>query len=1191
MEPKIANFSRESFRYAMPHLKVSPAGLTIDVQTGNTVTGSFLLESESGKDEEIRAYITVHDCYMSLNTESFAASKKLVSWIFDAGTLAAGTSYSGYISVISDHGETEIPYNVNVTEKSVITDEGEISDLFQFSAFAMKHFNKAAEIFCDNSFKGIFLEGKEHERNLWQSLRNDPDHEHALDTFLCADRKKFPVRLFTEKNRYEFHLSERPIEDKILLEKSTWGWCGARIKTYGDFIECEKNIINSDDFDEDTCEIKFQVNPLCTSAVRDSGKIVIENALDRIEIRIDLINVTRNDHFFQTKKRRFQNYKKAVLSYANLKMGEIEIDEAMAEIRSCLYGIDPEGRDSLGELVEIYLEGLSGKKDSASERFLEVEKNGINIGLYDFIEYLLTEDEEVRKKDIDEVYDLACTGIKWQDTLLYINMDRKIANDPARKIEELSKLYDKGIRSPFIYIDTLLTFRNEVDAFKSLGGLEKHAFAYAARHEYFTDPDLVEKYVCFATEIKEYDPLILSTLCYIYDILTTEEVLFAIDTQIILRGYQKREDHKFLTEGVKEGLRITGIYEAYFSTFNAKEEELLPETFMYFRYDDPAAVSDKAKLFAYIVDHKDDGENYRFFVNRIRDFAGEELKKGNVSDDLITIYRDCIKDHDFLSANAEYLVNVLFKARIFLMDGNFSKIKVFPDELKDPDEYMLQGRINYVDVYGDDSIVMLADDEERLYPLENCGDLTKQFTPAAHLDECLNSGSRDIRLLCETVYESEKLHRNISDKIGVFTDILKSNRLSEGFKLFIAGRMINHYYDTYDGVMLEKLLSVYDLYGVDRKDGENQARLILTRNMYPLGIRAVKYLGPENVEAKFILRIVEQMLDDEKGRDSSFLDAMAYFLMKEKKASDKVLIWLREHHEGSLTEMTELFEILNEKGLMTEDYSAKLIEQILFTEELPAITGEIYKAYDHKSDDILARAMINYVSYRYLLCDREPESEFVSGIRDLALDGNDRLHVLTYLKILSSKNTLTSSEREFTLVMLARLTEEGVILPFFKRFIGKCDVPAEIINRTFVLFTADEEANVSIHYRTYTRSRTEASYTTEYMRNIYKGLFIKEFLIFDDENVQYYITIDDEEEKSERVAESGLLEFLPSDSMIDDGGSLFTQLNSVFIAEDFSDGTSFKEYLLKYIVDKNMIGDLFKVSMSETEETGDTGNE
>ena len=1177
MEPKIEDFSRETFRYKMPHLLVSPSGLTIDVQTGNTVTGSFVIESESASSE-IRAYLTVHDCYMSLNTVSFAASRKVITWRYDAGTLPAGISYSGLISVISDHGEKTIPYSVNVTEKKAVTSNGEISELFDLAALAKDNFSEAAEVFLKNDFPDIFLASKPSERHIWECLRRDPDREHALDTFLCLMHKKFPVKIFADKESFEFHLAERSVSDNIVIHRSTWGWTHAQIYSTAPFIICDKNEISSADFTDNTAYIKFTLDPQLTGAAKDTGSVIIENHTDRIEIKISLINVSKKVHSVEVKRRRLINFKKAAESYFKLQTGQSSLNDAATGIRSYLYGMDIEGDSSISELADIYLGFLAGNTEDARNSIASLKVKAENEKEYLCLDCLLTDDENRKKQDLDRLREIASESSDWKGEFLLLCADKRISSSPEKKYEALRKIFNDGVRSLFIYGEVLSILKNDDSLFNRLDSFLLHAFAFGAVRGFIPDQGTLDKYVYLAGEYKNYEPLLLNTLKKYYSVRPGDEILTAICTQILLKDHPDRTDHDFLAKGVRRGLRLSGLYEEYLNTLDQDhDEEIIPAVFTYFRYDDHFTDEKRAQFYAYIIKHKDEGSVYKDYVTKIRQFAEEQVKYGNISSSLSVIYRDCLKDRDFVNKNSIYFPNIIFKAELKLEKGKYEGISVFYDEMKEPVIFSELDSVNYIDIFGNDSIAFFTDKEGRLYPASECGSITKLFTPAAFCEESYNAGSRDARLICELVYECEKLNRRLMDKNAVLGDAMKSDGISEGFRLFVMGILIKHYYEIYDGDTLERLLSGYDLYEADRSAGEETAKLILVRNMYPLGVRAVKYLGHGRVDKKYIARITEQMVEDNECADKAALDDFSYYLLRHGKSSDNVLIWLREHHEGTMSEMTELFLALKKKDLLTEDYAIKVAEQILFTEELPVITGDVYAAIDHDKHEVISKAMLNYAAYRLLTRDREPAEVFKAEIKKEALAGNDRLFVLACLKLLSAENELTSAECEFAILMLGRLTEEGITLPFFKDFIGKCDVPAEIVNRTFVMIAADDNDAVSIHYRTFSESRTDAGYTTELMKNVFKGIFVKDFLIFADESVQYFITVDHGDGAGERVFESGTLEYNDSEGIrSDDGGSLFSQLNSVFVSANFGDDASFREYLLKYVIERNMIESIFK---------------
>ena len=168
---------------------------------------------------------------------------------------------------------------------------------------------------------------------------------------------------------------------------------------------------------------------------------------------------------------------------------------------------------------------------------------------------------------------------------------------------------------------------------------------------------------------------------------------------------------------------------------------------------------------------------------------------------------------------------------------------------------------------------------------------------------------------------------------------------------------------------------------------------------------------------------------------------------------------------------------------------------------------------------------------------------------------------------------------------MEKLVDKGIILPFFKEFKNKCRLPAEIENLNFVVCYADNEDEVAINYRILSSDNSSGrGFKVEWMKNVYQGIFVKEFLVFADETVQYYISIKEKGESESRIISSDVL-VIKQDVLFEEdlGLSLFSQINMMYICKDLSDEKTLKEYMRNYVVQREIIDNLFSLKAIDEE--------
>ena len=100
----------------------------------------------------------------------------------------------------------------------------------------------------------------------------------------------------------------------------------------------------------------------------------------------------------------------------------------------------------------------------------------------------------------------------------------------------------------------------------------------------------------------------------------------------------------------------------------------------------------------------------------------------------------------------------------------------------------------------------------------------------------------------------------------------------------------------------------------------------------------------------------------------------------------------------------------------------------------------------------------------------------------------------------------------------------------------------------------------------------ESNYITEEMNNVCYGIFVKEFVLFSNESLQYYII--EEEDGEEVITESMQVRLSPEQT--DGEDTKYYQLNEIIAARDLQDETTALKLIDHYVRTDYAISQLFK---------------
>ena len=1199
MERKIENFAEEKFNFELPEILVLPSALEVSVRTDTGAVGSFKIRYKDElkySDRKIRGYVTCNDYRLKFDKVTFSGQEVEIKFEFDGRGLAADQDYSGNIRLITDCGEITVPYFIKVKEEALIASGEDIKNIYQFASFAEHNFELAAKIFYSDEFEKYVLKDKEELKLIRRGLLGNKDRYRALEEFFCFTKSKQRVRLTTDRTVFNFHISGLPIKDKIVIHKSNWGYVKADIITEGKFFRINKNEVTNESFEDGEFTLEVFIDPRYIRSEKASGRIIFRTFEEDLCIEFNFINTTISPEKSAANRKRFEYTKKLIDEFYAYRMGTSSLKNVTTAARTILYGIGISGRNQeIVDYVNIYLHLINGNEAEAKEELAKLNTN-TQIPLfrliYIYFKYRLAPDDHKDKyrREIEKLI-----NIKGYQAGLYflIHMDGRYKMNLARRLDFIEQLYTESFQSPFLLMEAWSIYKAQPDYFAKLNPFSIQVVNWAIKHGFFSGKLVTEKFVILANELREFSPLVIKLLEVVYKNWGVEEVVQAICAQLIRKKSMDEADHEWYRIGIKRGIKLTGIYELYMRTMRDDSDEKIElSVYSYFLYDNTLNTAKKALLYSYLIKNKNEADLqdiYREYKEQIYSFASEQIKKGEISSNLATVYKLVFKDYNFLSEHYSYLPSVIFKKKIVCKNANMQFVTIVTRGLMAGSSYKFNDGVAIADVSGEYSTSVVADKEGNLYPAKEYCDSERLINYYDYLNSCYEAGDRSYMELLTIVAENDRFHKQCKHLTEICEQLLASKVITEEYKYFIRNKLLEYYFEANEGEKLELILNDYDFNRVDGKLADYAANIALIRNVYPLSLQALKLIGLDMVGAGKLSKVISSYIEDEdearKKENFGIIISSAYRLLLDKKADEEVIIFLRDNYEGGVTELDLIYKELRDRDLLNVEFVSRVIQQMLFSESLAVESDKIFEYYEKFGEETLSKAFLSYVSYKWLVRDVRVGKYFEKRIYDEAYKTKSTLFIVSYLKILSEKKFLTDEERDYVTVWVENLAEDGIILPFFKEFKNKCRLPAEIENSNYVVCYADSEDEVAINYRIISSANGgDRSYTVEWMKNVYQGIFVKEFLVFADEVVQYYISIKEKGDDEPKIIMSDEL-VIKQDVLFEEdlGHSLFSQINMMYVCKDLSDEKTLKEYMRNYVAQKEIIDKLFSLETIDEE--------
>jgi hypothetical protein len=191
--------------------------------------------------------------------------------------------------------------------------------------------------------------------------------------------------------------------------------------------------------------------------------------------------------------------------------------------------------------------------------------------------------------------------------------------------------------------------------------------------------------------------------------------------------------------------------------------------------------------------------------------------------------------------------------------------------------------------------------------------------------------------------------------------------------------------------------------------------------------------------------------------------------------------------------------------------------------------------------------------------------------REVMYEEND-VCTLALLREFSHHDLLTDAEMELVDYNIHKFVKKGIILPFFKVFQTKIAIPPILQDKFFVEYKTNPTHKVLIHYRMDGKSKEE-DFICEEMKNEYYGIYIKEFFLFYNEQIQYYIS---EEDESGQVIITESVNIQLEQNLHLDDDTRYNRINFMLTAIEMQDEKTLLDSICNYIKTEYAISKIFR---------------
>ena len=1092
-------------------------------------TLSFWCEGE----KPIKGKIIATDPRVICIPDTFQGNTIEISYVFRQTLTQEKEGISGFFVLVTNYGEYEIPFSFKGEDERIDSSMGEIKNLFHYTNLAKTSWEEAMKVYYSPLFIKMLKKSAPEHMSLYRGLSTGGKEQH-MEEFLISINKKRPVRYELQETAVLLSNIHTVYKEDIYIHRNGWGYTYLELFGEGSFLSLGKRVVREEDFIGNVFRLEIYIDPDKLHQGKNLGRILLKSPYETVYIPVQVYQSEQQRVRQAVEKRRnarWLNCKltEMYLNFRSKRVGSGRFKKEAEEILEALAKSDD--RNPLTKLYSAHLYITQDKYQEAgwmldrAGKMIEEEEIPVIYAYYLYLTTLLTDDEayvnDVREK-IERLYYIYENV--WQISWLYMYLSKSLRQSAQKKWDFLKAVFNQGCNSPVMYLEAVLLLNYQPTLLMELSQAELRILCFGARKELLSEE--VKGIVGYlALKEKEYR----SAVCHLLELLCIKESrpeFLQAYCSILIRGGKTGERYaKWYELAILSNIKLTRLYESYMLSLNTQKEPELPRmVLMYFSYQQEIREEYGAYIYRYVYQNREVLEElYISYAPKIERYLLRKLYAGKINRDLGYLYEHILYPGMITQENAEALAKVLFYHKIPAKYIKGKRLIVVHQQLKEEEVYETAFGLSQVNIYNYSCRLFWEDEKGNRYAQKE-EDIGQPYLNVKRMAEEVAKWVTDEPGLALFFCEENNNRQTMNWKIEAqFKYLLEQNFIVKELKKELGLQLLDFYYEN---EALERLDSYLEEIGADFpmvQDRERLIRYLVIRDYHHKAYEFLKIYGPIQMEPKLLVRVSSYMLEADLGEEE-FLCWYIYTAFRKGKYNGTMLEYLGEHFRGSCNQLKEIFLASRDFQLDTYYLSERILMQLVYTKTAVEDEAAIFKAYvSGGAKTNIVASFLTHRAIEYMRDDREMEEELIREIervcrRGVRLPGVSRLAYLRFYG--EHKELMERADRN----MVADSLEQEVVgrelkVPFLQEY-SFMEGMEYLADTTLISYKGKTDAKVVIHYRK-PGDPKEDNFKREEMAEVYFGTYVKEFVLFYGEEVEYYVT--ESRRQQEQLTKSGSL--------------------------------------------------------------------
>lgn len=1178
---RMKQLARGKFEYAKTKLIFSEKQIEFTVMEDSEYGGSFLVQAENGK--KIRGIVYSTHPRMECLTPQFEGEEVRIRYQFHSRGLVEGLKETGDFVIVCEQCEVSLSFCVQISKEYLETKNTKVKNLYDFSCLAKEHWEEAYQFFYHKNFSNIIKANEVKEQIIYRGMMGAKPSFQNLEEFLVGIRKKEKIHLSIDKTNIELFDVQDIVKENIEIKKDHWGYVELIASCEDDFISIEKDKITSFDFIGSTCTFGFFVDANKMHGGNNYARIYLNSAYESLCIDIVATKASKKEESVYPPGLQKKDWLAGIMElYQAYRLKRIVTGvwaNDTIDILEHLHALEPE--EPMHVLMKAQCLIINRQRQEAEWILDEFKKEWLDRkdpvwGYYLYIMTLIEREPtyvDRLTKEIELIFHENPDSVLLFWVLLFL--EEKYFNNNALKLKDIEYWVRKGCSSPYLYLEAYYLIWQEPYLLEKLGKFEVQVLRWAVRRRAITKDISIQIFHIMEVS-KGFDPILYELLCAAYEANPKPEHLGIICSYLIKAQKYDNKYHGWFEQGIELELRITGLYEAYLLSMDERTITPIPQIIqMYFQYESELPFKKMAVLYNNIIASKNTNpETYQKYRRIMGKFAMEQVEKGHMDDNLAVVYEDMLDLGLVNEEIARALAQIVFTKKIAVFDKKMVRAIIYQKQLRDPQIVPIVEQAAYFQLYSKDYVILFEDEKGRRYVGDISYQLQNLMDSQKYLEKCMSLAEHELPYL---IAYFDKKHNYLTfskeDK-KYFSTIMNSPFISKKYKAQMLPEILRFYQiNAYDG-MVEEYLKSADFAELDSVTRKYVLELMVDNHLFDYAYDKINYYGIDQIGSSAKVSLASYMIDYLNGEEDEFLVLLAQEAFFSKKYNNKILDYLAKYYNGPTQKMLSLWNALCVSEQQSFELAERILVQMLYAEER---VSEGFHAfgyyYEHGGDELVVLAYLTVSAHDYFVKETKIEADLIriieSRIDSYTLELNDacKLAVLFYY---SQSEFMSEKQLEIEDLLLAEYTRRNMNFAFYKRLDQELLLKYHLYDKVFLEYRANPHSHVCIHY---SRDEDGENFIKEDMLDIYDGIFVKSFIMFFGETIQYYIS--EEYEGKVQVSESNRI--VNNDVYSKNDGSRYSLLNQMLISNTLMDETTLYHSMKEYKGFHEVTQQIFKV--------------